>query len=287
MSVRARRKGMTAFIPEEELIPYEASTFSARRVLVLAPHPDDEIFGCGAALADLRARGADLLVCVLTDGAGGEADPEVRRRVADLRLEESGAALALLGGGRLLKGSFRDRELADAGLALVQALEAFLAEAGADLVFSPSPVEIHPDHRAAASALITLGACAPAGSEASRLLARATIAFYELSQPIRPNFLFDCGPHWETKRRAMAVFASQNAERDYTAFVSGLNAYRRMTLPRRTTAAEGYFVVPGNDLGRGAAALSAAMSPLAVEGPEPRRPSAGRKLRDPFAGPAR
>ncbi|MGE5346198.1 MAG: PIG-L deacetylase family protein [Acidithiobacillales bacterium] len=278
---------MTAFIPEEKLIPYEASTFSARRVLVLAPHPDDEVFGCGCALADLRARGADLLVCILTDGAGGEPDPEVRRRIADLRLKESGAALALLGGGRLLKGSFRDRGLADAGPALAEKLEAFLSEAGADLVFCPSPVEIHPDHRAAASALITLGVRAPAGSETARLLAGATIAFYELSQPIRPNFLFDCGPHWETKRKAMTAFASQNAERDYAGFVSGLNAYRRMTLPKGTTAAEGYFVVPGTGLARGAAALSAEMSPLAGESPEAQRPSTGRKLRDLFARSSR
>ena len=277
---------MTATIPEEELIPFKASSFSARRVLVLAPHPDDEIFGSGAALADLRARGADVLVFILTDGAGEEPDGEIRQRVADLRLKESGAALALLGGGTLRTGGFRDRGLGAAGPALTEALERILTEAAPDLVISPSPVEIHPDHRAVAAALISLGERAPAGSATARLLGGATIAFFELSQPIRPNFLFDCGPHWETKRRAMAAFASQNAERDYAGFVSGLNAYRRMTLPKGTTAAEGYFVVPGAGLARGIADLSVAMSPLAGVSAERPRP-AGRRLRDLFAGRAR
>jgi LmbE family N-acetylglucosaminyl deacetylase len=278
---------MTAFIPEEELIPYRASSFSARRVLVLAPHPDDEVFGCGATLADLRSRGADLLVAVLTDGTGDEADPEARRRIADLRLGESGAALAVLGGGRVRAVGFRDRRLAASEPALSETLEALLAEAEADLVFSPSPVEIHPDHRAAAAALISVAERAPAGSETARRLGGATIAFYEVSQPIRPNFLFDCGPHWETKRRAMAAFASQNAERDYSGFVAGLNAYRRMTLPKGTTAAEGYYVVPGAGLAEGAARLSAAMSPVPGVSRGPAQPVARRRRRGLFARPAR
>ena len=58
--------------PERKLIPYEASRFEARRVLVLAPHADDEVFGCGGALADLIEQGAVVRILILTDGAGDE-----------------------------------------------------------------------------------------------------------------------------------------------------------------------------------------------------------------------
>jgi LmbE family N-acetylglucosaminyl deacetylase len=255
----------TFLVPEEALIPYKASTFSARRVLVLAPHPDDEVLGCGAALADLRARGADLLVQILTDGAGEEPDPEVRRRIGERRLTESGVALALLGGGVVRSAGFRDRGLWAAFRDLSASIERTVAAIAPDLVFCPSPVEIHPDHRAAAAALIAAGVSTARDSEAARLLARATVAFFELSQPFRPNFLFDCGPHRETKRRAAAAFVSQHADRDYAGFMEGLNAYRRMTLPRETTAAEGYFVVSGADLARGVAVLSREMGPFTGE----------------------
>ncbi len=256
---------MSPFVAEQTLVPYAASSFSARRVLVLAPHPDDEVFGCGAALADLASRGAAIEVLVLTDGAGGEANPAERARIATLRIRESGAALALLGGGKLRTAGLPDRGLWDAGAALREALERALAETGPDLVFAPSPVEIHPDHRAVASALVAVIASVAgkgAPPRAAQALAAATVAFYELSQPFRPNFLFDCGRHAETKRRAMLAFVSQNAERDYAGFVSGLNAYRRMTLGPKTTAAEGYFVVPGKELVRGVASLSRSMSPF-------------------------
>ena len=252
---------MTGFLAEQALIPYQASSFSARRVLVLAPHPDDEVFGCGAALADLRGRGALVTVLVLTDGAGDERDAAARRRTAQLRLAESEAALALLGGGEIRSAGFRDRGLWDDVSALRAAVERALLDASPDLVFVPSPVEIHPDHRAVAEALISVGESAAPGSETARRIAGTTVAFFELSQPFRPNFLFDCGAHVEAKRRAMAAFASQIAERDYAGFVAGLNSFRRMTLPKETPAAEGYFVVPGADLARGVSSLSRAMSP--------------------------
>ena len=274
---------MTPFVPEDALIPYGASSFSARRVLVLAPHPDDEVFGCGAALADLRTRGAELLVLVLTDGAGAEAEPDTRRRIAEVRLVESRAALALLGGGELRSAGLRDRGLWEAGPALFVAVERALLDFAPDLVFCPSPVEIHPDHRAVAAALVDLGESAAPGSALSRALSGATIAFFELSQPIRPNFLFDCGPHADTKKRAMEMFASQNAERDYAGYVSGLNAFRRMTLPKETTAAEGYFVLPGLVLSNGVPDLSRAMSPYPGEKPSSSSPSVAERLRGLFA----
>ena len=34
----------------------------------------------------------------------------------------------------------------------------------------------------------------------------------------------------------MAAFVSQNADRDYPAYIRGLNSYRRMTLPREVTS---------------------------------------------------
>ncbi len=225
--------------PERELIPYEASVFRADRALVLAAHADDEVLGCGAALADLRERGAGLFVLVLTDGASDEPDEAVRRVTAEERAGESRAALRALGGGELVQGAFRDRELdgkrAEVSLEVRRAVKSLAP----DLVFVPSPVEIHPDHRALSEAFL-LGA--------GELPPRTSVAFYELSQPIRPNFLFDATRHAGAKERAMSAFVSQNRQRDYPGFIRGLNAYRRMTLPPAVTSAEAYYVLPAGEL---------------------------------------
>src|SRR5690242_4645032 len=68
-------------------------------VLVLAPHPDDESLGCGGLIAACCARGQDVYVVILTDGAGSH--PHSRdypaARLSRLREEEARAAVAALG----------------------------------------------------------------------------------------------------------------------------------------------------------------------------------------------
>lgn len=234
--------------PERELIPYEASVFESARALVLAPHADDEVFGCGAALASLRDRGIPVHVWVASDGAGDEPDRESRRKIEELRAAESVRALSELGGAALHRGGFPDRGLLERVGELADALTLLLARIGPDLVFAPSPVEVHPDHRGVAEALLAVGR-RPATDPGAVVLSQARIAFYEISQPIRPNFLLDATPFRERKDRAMEAYASQISGKPYPDLVRGLNSYRRMTLGPDATAAEAYFVLPGNLLG--------------------------------------
>ena len=247
--------------PERELIPYEATTFSAGRAAVLAAHPDDEVLGCGAALASLAASGAELHVLLLTDGAGLESDPEARRGVAGRRREESRRALEILGGARIHTAEIPDREVGRRRRDVEAELGRFLQEVRPELVFAPSPVEIHPDHSALAAAFLALLRDGAVSIE--------TVAFYEISQAIRPNFLLDATPYRALKNAAMDAFVSQNATRDYAGFIRGLNAYRRMTLPPSVEAAEGFYVLPGAALRRlDTTALARAMGPSP---PAPRR----------------
>lgn len=71
-----------------------------RPVMVLAPHPDDETFGCGAALAAAAAAGLPVVVVAVTDGT--RSHPASRRWppavLAQLRQAELRAALRCLAG---------------------------------------------------------------------------------------------------------------------------------------------------------------------------------------------
>jgi hypothetical protein len=40
-----------------------------RRVLVIAPHPDDEVLGAGGTVARLSAAGTEVVVAIVTKGA--------------------------------------------------------------------------------------------------------------------------------------------------------------------------------------------------------------------------
>ena len=77
---------------ESELIPYAPRVSSGRRWLVLAPHPDDEVFGIGATLALGVLRGVHARVVVVTDGGAqgkaGEREAEARGAADALGLPE-------------------------------------------------------------------------------------------------------------------------------------------------------------------------------------------------------
>lgn len=85
------------------------------RVLVVAPHADDETLGCGGLIAACRRRGWPVTVVFVTDSAGARASAEI----SQLRRSEALAALQVLGvtAGSVYFLNAPDGRLAQAGLA--------------------------------------------------------------------------------------------------------------------------------------------------------------------------
>jgi LmbE family N-acetylglucosaminyl deacetylase/glycosyltransferase involved in cell wall biosynthesis len=217
---------------ESSLIPYQASELSAGRILVLAAHPDDEILGAGGALALNAEKAEAIRIWIATDGTRQEgADPAAE--YGERRRDESRKAAAILGLDPPEFGSLPDRELSSRAAQLDSEIARLVADFKPDLVFCPSPVEIHPDHRALADAAYErLSASRPPDPDHG-LYAFLRLAFYEISHPLLPDTLVDISSVAARKREALAAYASQQAVRDYAAAVGGLNAYRRLTLDGR------------------------------------------------------
>ena len=225
---------------ESGLIPYTTSfPDDARRVLALAPHPDDEVFGCGGTLALLASRGATVRVVIATDSAWGGAFAPGADPVA-VRRAESVAAARLLG---YEAPSFWG--LPDRGLRFDEVLVARISEAlrdfAPDLLLAPAPREIHPDHHALGLAAL----------EAARRHGGALrVWLYEISAPLAPNRLVDIGAVRARKREAMKAFASQLAMRPYHTLVDALNHYRSYTLDG-ALAAEAFHEIGSMELRAG------------------------------------
>ena len=214
---------------EQQLVPYEALLFvPATHALVLAPHPDDEVFGCGGAIAACVVAGVPVDVLILTDGAG--------QGQAEIRQAESRAAAAVLGYGELVFWGLPDRELRP-DQTLLARLVAHIVALDADLLYAPSPWEVHPDHRHTAQLAI----------QAARETG-VRIAFYEVGSPLRPNLLLDITAHAEVKLRAMRCFGSQLACQAYDHQIEALNQYRCYTLPPAVASAEAYLMLTPAEL---------------------------------------
>lgn len=221
--------------PESEAIPYEALNLRAERLLVLAPHPDDEVIGCGGVVFQHLREGREVRVAVATDGV--EAAPgEDRDGYRARREEESRKALV---GATFDFFRFPDRALEQHADDLAARLRDVLDQLRPDLILVPSAIEIHPDHLALARCFCELIQRDPS---LFADLAVTRVAFYEVGQPLRPNVLVDITGVAAAKYDAIAAHSSQTEIRDYVSFARGLNAYRAMTLAPEVRFAEAYWV---------------------------------------------
>ena len=121
-----------------------------RRLVVIAPHPDDETLGCGSLIAAAVRAGVRVAVIALTDGQASH--PRSRRwppaALGQLRRGELRRALARLGAGRAAVHfmGWHDGNVAAEGCAL--ALRRMLTTLDAGVVLAASPRDHHPDHQA-------------------------------------------------------------------------------------------------------------------------------------------
>lgn len=125
-----------------ELTPYSVPSPDSGRVVVVAPHPDDEILGAGGALASLVARGTRVLLVAVTDGeASAPKRAEELRRVRPL---ESARAAATLGTTPCVIYSLKLPDGCVRAEHVEEAMDSLL-EPG-DLVLAPWTRDGHPDH---------------------------------------------------------------------------------------------------------------------------------------------
>ncbi|MCV6638911.1 PIG-L family deacetylase [Candidatus Albibeggiatoa sp. nov. NOAA] len=219
---------------EHTLIPYTATTtLPEGEVLVLAPHPDDEVFGCGGAIMQHVAQGQAVHVVIMTDGQAAMPYQHETYRDAYIsqRQQESLQAAKILGYGKPTFFDISDRHLHSSDALLTQ-LSDFIVEHNIQHVYAPSIFEIHPDHIALAKIAIEL----------IQSRAEVQLIMYEVGVPLMPNRLLDLTALWARKKAAMACFNSQLALQNYDKHIEGLNTYRAYTLPQSVKAAEAYYV---------------------------------------------
>jgi LmbE family N-acetylglucosaminyl deacetylase len=143
------------------------------RVLVVAPHPDDETAGCGGTILLHRAAGDAVTVLHVTEGRTSRALGLAPDEMAKRRQAEATAAMATAGVTRWEWLGLPDGEWSDD--ALTGPFAALLAEVRPDVLYLPSYVDFHPEHRRVARVI--------AGSRALAATA-AAVRVYQIQVPL-------------------------------------------------------------------------------------------------------
>lgn len=188
------------------------------KVLVIAPHPDDETIGCGGTLAR-HARNRNVCAAVfLTSGELG-LKKLAREKAWQIREPEARRAARILGIGNVIFLRQPDWMLGECLEEVARALRRVLETEQPDLIYVPHPQDQHPDHKAA---LPILRLALRGGT-----MAQPEIRSYEVWTPLAEfDLVEDITAVMARKLRALRAHDSQLREFDYLRAVRGLNAFR-------------------------------------------------------------
>lgn len=199
------------------------------RALIIAPHPDDEVLGCGGTLARLADHGAQTHVAVVTRGQSPRFDAA---QVAAVRLEAA-AAHAILG---ITQCHFLDLPAAEldrmAHADLNDKVAALVERIAPDTLFLPFVGDLHVDHQLVFTA--GLVAARPRSKQfPARIYAYETVSETNWAAPgltptFAPNVHVDITAGLERKLAAFASFRSQVQAFPHERSVEALRALARV-----------------------------------------------------------
>jgi LmbE family N-acetylglucosaminyl deacetylase len=204
-------------------VPVRLRTIERQRIVVVAPHPDDESIGVGGTLALHRRAGGDVTTLFVT------SDP-VAADGTWARKSEAEAAAKVLGFRHRFLG-FTDGQTSHHEDAITTALADAIRELRPDVVFCPFPGDHHRDHQAVSAS--TARAVARVGFSGE-------VWCYETWSTLWPNVAIDISEVVDDKRRAIDCYKSQVAHMPYADSALGINRFRGLKMG--VTHAEGLFV---------------------------------------------
>ena len=175
--------------------------------LVIAPHADDELLGCGGTLLRRRAEGHDVAWVLVTEVASGVGPPAAAR---DTEIEKVRAGLDIPTGSFVRLGHETTRLDTLATSTLVAELSNAIERLQPTEVLLPHPEDVHSDHRVVARAAI---AATKWFREEGvlRVLAYETLSETGIggTSTFRPDIHVDVSPWMDEKIELLRHYASE------------------------------------------------------------------------------
>lgn len=225
----------------QNLDPIEMQRPDAQSVLVISPHPDDDVFCSGGTILKMIRAGCRVKVVYLTSGSRHTYEDEhkglLARQVA-IREKESLAVSTRLGTDiEFWRYSSKGIKIDDES---ITRLRNAYTQVRPKAVFMPFIADDHIDHRKAVQLFY----------EAFKRDSRVDFEIwaYQGYSTVIPNVVVDITDVMEEKTRLIELWESQKKSRDWAHFVRGLNAFNsRFLKTNQARYVETFFVVPANE----------------------------------------
>ena len=196
-----------------------------KTILAIGPHPDDVELGCFGTLSKFKDSGDNVNILVLTKGEGGIIEGD-----RSLESKESAALIE----ANLYFENLQDRYISE-GPETITVIEKYIEKLNPDIVFIPSGIDTHQDHRSTFNAALVGCRLVP------ELYAYETPS---TSRNFAPNFFVDITDYIELKVQAVKIHNSQGGK-GYMAdrAVKGLAQYRAFDILLNDRYVEGFDAI--------------------------------------------
>lgn len=204
-------------------------------ILIVAAHPDDEVLGCGGAIAKHTQIGDNVNVVILAEGITSR-DSERNREKRDQELSElvqaANKANDILGVSSLTIMDFPDNRIDSVDrLDVIKEVERFVDKYKPDIVYTHHAGDLNIDHRLIHEAVVT--ACRPIPSHPVEIL-----LFFEVpsstewqipgSAPhFAPNWFIDITDTLDIKIKALEAYQSEMRNWPHSRSISALEHLAR------------------------------------------------------------
>ena len=204
---------------------------SKGNILIIAPHPDDEIIGPGGTI--LRALQGKVTPSILYITSGANYEQDIREQEASLVAEAIGARIV-----GFLRLKPKPIKISDE---LVDNIAKAVKKNGKNGIFIPFLLDDHPDHILVNQALYK-------AYLKHNLPGNIPIWAYQVYTSLLPNVVVDITEVIEQKKQLIEYYQSQFYSRDWSHYTSGMNAYNCRYLKNRndTAYAELFLQIPLN-----------------------------------------
>jgi N-acetylglucosamine malate deacetylase 1 len=218
------------------------------RSLIVAPHPDDELLGCGGTLLRRNAEGgkvAWLIMTAMTENAGWSL-AHIQRRKTEIECVREGLSILP---NHLYELQFPAAELDRFVMGeLIRRISEVFRDFQPEEVFLPYPGDVHSDHRVTFEAA---SACTKRFrySSVRRVLAYETLSETEFGidprdKGFKPNFFIDISQYFERKLELMQIYETEMGEFPFPRSEESLTALARLRgLQVGCAAAEAFMLL--------------------------------------------
>ncbi len=172
------------------------------KILVIAPHPDDEVLGMGGTIKKLSPKN-DITLLIMTDGASAQYSD---KKMIKVRKESCEKSSKILGISEIKFLNFKDMKLDSVPqLEINQEIEKIIKKIQPKIVFTSPKNDLNRDHDVTFNS--TLVATRPSSSGVKKVFS------YELpgytKKPFSPNHYEDITKQFVHKIKAFKMYKSE------------------------------------------------------------------------------